>query len=584
MIQYDEAELRPFQSDALQRARKLYADALRGNPVPKFTTAHVVTGGGKSWMATVFAHELQKLGLVRKVVWITPRSSLADQVAKKSAPAYRRSYNDAPFFRQAGQYGYTTTYQAVASDVALHQAELVEPYLVIIDELHHLISTDCRDELSEAQERDRNWTRQVDKLVEGATHVLGMTGSPFRGDLMPIPYVEYVSTDHGLVPRWDINFDLADALASMCVRPINFHEVTGQVSIDPTSTCEGYDGGIEDVPKHLRGAAVQGAVRDEEFRNPIVRECLDHWLDYRRDNPHSRALVVCGDQEQAREIRDWVRSTYAVKTCLAISDEGSDGRRALRDFRDNRVGEVLLTVAMAYEGLDVPDLTHLAHVGAYRSRPWTEQCFGRVIRIDNDPAAPDPELQIGFVWVPRDPRMNEIVTAIRERTEQGLRDRREVPPPPPPPPGEREERAVSATYEGTILGDLVRGYEEDPSQRANRLMAINHRFRSWPHKELIALASALGEMPKAPPKPARPQPPEESINEREDRLRRDIENTARRIDAAHMRRGDSWSFGDTNKALNKKFGKTRAAMSADELEDVLAYASNMWRVLSRGAS
>lgn len=62
---------------------------------------------------------------------------------------------------------------------------------------------------------------------------------------------------------------------------------------------------------------------------------------------------------------------------------------------------------MAYEGLDVPEITHVACLTNIRSRPWVEQAICRANRSDHNHGKTH-----GYIYYPDDPRMKKIMDAI----------------------------------------------------------------------------------------------------------------------------------------------------------------------------
>ena len=67
---------------------------------------------------------------------------------------------------------------------------------------------------------------------------------------------------------------------------------------------------------------------------------------------------------------------------------------------------------MAYEGLNVPAITHLILLNNYRSPPWLEQCLGRATRYDNHPSAGSWQDQQAYVFIPADPLANDVIQQI----------------------------------------------------------------------------------------------------------------------------------------------------------------------------
>ena len=87
---------------------------------------------------------------------------------------------------------------------------------------------------------------------------------------------------------------------------------------------------------------------------------------------------------------------------------------------------MLVTVAMAYEGLDAPETAVVAALTHIRSRPWLEQMVARATRVD--PFAGAWEEQRALVYHPDD----LLFRRFRERmeTEQGTLARHSEGPPP----------------------------------------------------------------------------------------------------------------------------------------------------------
>src|ERR671929_654138 len=103
--------------------------------------------------------------------------------------------------------GIALTYAAVAANpLALRVRVEGFKTLVILDEVHH-----AGDALS--------WGEAVREAFEPARRRLSLTGTPFRSDVNPIPFVRYAPGPDG-VPRSvaDHVYDYGDALADAVVR------------------------------------------------------------------------------------------------------------------------------------------------------------------------------------------------------------------------------------------------------------------------------------------------------------------------------------------------------------------------------
>jgi hypothetical protein len=132
-----------------------------------------------------------------------------------------------------------------------------------------------------------------------------------------------------------------------------------------------------------------------------------------------KLLVVAPDQRSARRycdmLREWMPQAQAEREVrLAVSGE-RDAPEALAAFRLTAEPSILVTVAMAYEGLDAPEIAVVAALTHVRSRPWLEQMVARATRVD--PHAGPYDSQSALVFHPDDP----LFARFRHRieTEQG---------------------------------------------------------------------------------------------------------------------------------------------------------------------
>jgi hypothetical protein len=137
-----------------------------------------------------------------------------------------------------------------------------------------------------------------------------------------------------------------------------------------------------------------------------------------------KLLVVAPDQTAARHylevVRRWIPACRAEEVAQLATSDAPRAHEVLAAFRLRPEPSILVTVAMAYEGLDVPEVAVVAVLTHIRSRPWLEQMVARATRVD--PHAGPYEEQRALVFHPDDP----LFAAFRRRmeTEQGTLARR----------------------------------------------------------------------------------------------------------------------------------------------------------------
>ncbi len=178
-------------------------------------------GAGKTTFALTLARELFDRGVVRKLTVVAPTEHLkkqwADAAAKVGIPID-------PNFKNADvhvgrQYkGVALTYSQVANKPQLHARNTEnDKTLVIFDEIHH-----AGDALS--------WGDGLREAFDEATRRLALTGTPFRSDASPIPFVTYEQDHEGIRrSRADYSYGYGPALKDHVVRPVIFMAYSGQM-------------------------------------------------------------------------------------------------------------------------------------------------------------------------------------------------------------------------------------------------------------------------------------------------------------------------------------------------------------------
>ena len=114
-------------------------------------------------------------------------------------------------------HGVMVTYAQVASHPTLHRVRTEQrKTLVIFDEIHH--GGDAK-----------TWGDAIREAFSDATRRLALTGTPFRSDDSPIPFVSYTSGADGVLrSQADHTYGYAEALADGVVRPVVFLAYSGQ--------------------------------------------------------------------------------------------------------------------------------------------------------------------------------------------------------------------------------------------------------------------------------------------------------------------------------------------------------------------
>ena len=97
-------------------------------------------------------------------------------------------------------------------------------------------------------------------------------------------------------------------------------------------------------------------------------------------------------------VRSWLLRDQARHAAQIATSDTQGAHQAVAAFRLRPEPSILVTVAMAYEGLDVPEVAVVAALTHIRSRPWLEQMVARATRVD--PHAGPYEIQRALVFPP----------------------------------------------------------------------------------------------------------------------------------------------------------------------------------------
>jgi superfamily II DNA or RNA helicase len=239
--------------------------------------------------------------------------------------------------------------------------------LVVLDEIHH-----AGDALS--------WGEGVREAFEPAHRRLALTGTPFRSDVNPIPFVSYASGPDG-VPRSvaDFTYGYGHALADHVVRPVLFMAYSGDLAWRTRAGDEIAARLGEPLTKDLAAQALRTALDPSGEWIPSVLAAADRRLtEVRRHVPDAGGLVIASDQDAARAYAALLKKISGESPTVVLSDEKAASKR-IAGFTDSD-RRWMVAVRMVSEGVDVPRLA----VGVYATSTSTPlffaQAVGRFVR------------------------------------------------------------------------------------------------------------------------------------------------------------------------------------------------------------
>ncbi|MDG4785830.1 DEAD/DEAH box helicase [Micromonospora sp. WMMD1102] len=329
-------------------------------------------GAGKTTFALRIAAELLADGTVEAVTVVAPTEHLKTQWAVAAARVgiqLDAAFRNADLHSSADFHGAVVTYAQVGIAPQVHRRRtMTRRTLVILDEIHHAGDS-------------RSWGDGVKAAFEPAVRRLMLTGTPFRSDENPIPFVSYERGPDGLQrSRADSVYGYSDALADGVVRPVIFLAYSGETRWRTSAGDELAARLGEPMTQDLIAQAWRTALDPAGDWMPQVLRAADARLQVLRAGGVSDAagLVIATDQQAARSYARLIERITGERAVVVLSDDqGASDRIAAFTVSEQRW---MVAVRMVSEGVDIPRLA----VGVYATSASTPlffaQAIGRFVR------------------------------------------------------------------------------------------------------------------------------------------------------------------------------------------------------------
>ncbi|WP_165986533.1 DEAD/DEAH box helicase [Streptomyces sp. YIM 98790] len=336
---------------------------------PRDFLAVATPGAGKTTFALTLASWLLHHHVVQQITVVAPTEHLKKQWAEAGARIGIRldpEYSAGPLGKQ--YHGVAVTYAGVGVRPMLHRNRCEQrKTLVILDEIHHAGDS-------------RSWGEACLEAFEPAVRRLALTGTPFRSDTNPIPFVQYAEDAEGIRRSVaDYTYGYGNALADHVVRPVIFLSYSGSMRWRTRSGDELQARLGEPMTKDATAQAWRTALDPKGDWIPAVIGAADRRLtEIRRSVPDAGALVIATDQDSARAYARHIKEISGEKPTVVLSDDsGASGR--IEDFRESD-SRWLVAVRMVSEGVDVPRLMVGVYATTISTPLFFAQAVGRFVR------------------------------------------------------------------------------------------------------------------------------------------------------------------------------------------------------------
>jgi len=269
----------------------------------------------------------------------------------------------------------------------------------------------------------KSWGDAFKLAFSEAYYRLLTTGTAFRSDNIPIPFVTYQKNDeeNKLICKPDYSYGYTFALADGIVRMVSFPRINAK--------CEwvsGIDGEIKE--KFLSETTTK---REDSEALKTVLNPASQWIKYTlteannklnqiRQDGHDNAagLVVCPSSDNgidyvssyAKILKEIAGEEPLIVTC--DDPDSSENIKKFSDEKGKRARKWIIAIKMVSEGVDIKRL----RVGVYATNILTElffrQVVGRVIRVIHGLELDDQ--QAAYMYYPPHPVLDELVKTIEQ--------------------------------------------------------------------------------------------------------------------------------------------------------------------------
>jgi superfamily II DNA or RNA helicase len=329
-------------------------------------------GAGKTTFALRIAAELLADRTVEAVTVVAPTEHLKTQWSTAAARVgiqLDSAFRNADLHSAADFHGAVVTYAQIGMAPQVHRRRtMTRKTLVILDEIHHAGDS-------------RSWGDGVKAAFSPAVRRLMLTGTPFRSDDNPIPFVTYERGGDGLLrSRADSVYGYGDALRDAVVRPVIFLAYSGETRWRTSAGDELAVRLGEPMTQDVIAQAWRTVLDPSGDWMPQVLRAADARLQVFRTGGMADAggLVIASDQQTARAYARLIERITGEKAVVVLSDDaGASARIAAFSASEQRW---MVAVRMVSEGVDIPRLAIGVYATSASTPLYFAQAIGRFVR------------------------------------------------------------------------------------------------------------------------------------------------------------------------------------------------------------
>jgi superfamily II DNA or RNA helicase len=368
---------------------------------------------GKTRFGLMAAHRFMTAGSIERLVVVVHTTPLREQwgtAAHEVGIDLAYDFENRTAEIPADCHGVVVTYAQVLTDPEFHRWGCAQAStLVILDEPHHMV---------EAEGLQKGWGPAAKQAFENAERRLLLTGTPFRPDRQPIPWVKYENRECVA----DYRYTYGQAVRDGVCRNLYFPTYEGHMTWKAGFTPEVSATFAEKLTEQGESYRLRTALLTEDWVRKMLEDAHRDLLRIRRTQyPHAAGLVFAMSQAHAKVIAGWLREISGHEPVIAISEDVLAFKKIRAFIKSTDLW--LIAVRMVSEGVDIPRLS----VGVYlsdivKSEPYFRQAafrHARAIKGYDDLEA--------IFYVPKDLRLLEWVETIKAERPNFIEEAKQKP-------------------------------------------------------------------------------------------------------------------------------------------------------------
>lgn len=357
--------LRKWQADCLDKAKAHYQSH-------RDYFVQATPGSGKTRLAAELAKWLLEDQLIDFVICFAPtREVVAGMQRTFSAVLDQR------FGNVIASAGAAYTYQSME----YQQEEFWDIFkkfrvLAIFDEIHHCAGHDPL--------LSNTWGQQIIRNIQDqATYSLGLSGTPWRSDDLPIALARYSDPEGQLI--CDYRYDLQSAVNEGVCRAPRITLIDNPLIrlVEEKENNESVRG-FSCFSQLLSESPVsyEDLLRHDDILNAVLDIGIQQLSETRHKTPQAGGLVVATDIEHAHQIAGILNAKH--QNYVVVTSKTPRAQQLIDRFRNDTTCWIV-AVSMISEGTDIQRLSVCCYLSRIRTELHYRQVLGRILRkMGND--------------------------------------------------------------------------------------------------------------------------------------------------------------------------------------------------------